>query len=223
MAREQPELVSLNNPMSLRKEKAARLKIQVLDYTLKLIGKRPFEDLYVEDLCEKVKISKVTLFKYFPAKEDILLYYFRVWCLQRAVELTQKPKEGMSGIYYLADKLSESFDEHPGIVMSLVAYLSDIKRSPKPFPLKVEEKKLLFKDIDNIQSIEILSIDQMIEKFVLEAIFKKEITKATSTRDITNLFLANLLGGLITAHLNQVSPVKMFFKRNLDLMVRGLT
>lgn len=223
MAREQPEPVSLDNPMSLRKEKAARLKIQVLDYTLKLIGKRPFEDLYVEDLCEKVKISKVTLFKYFPAKEDILLYYFRVWCLQRAVELTQKPKEGMNGIYYLADKLSESFDEHPGIVMSLVAYLSDIKRSPKPFPLKVEEKKLLFKDVDNIQSIEILSLDQMLEKFVLEAIFKKEITKATSTRDITNLFLATLLGGLITAHLNQVSPVKMFFKRNLDLMVRGLT
>lgn len=208
--------------MSLRKEKAARLKIQVLDYTLKLIGKRPFEDLYVEDLCDKVKISKVTLFKYFPAKEDILLYYFRVWCLQRAVELTQKPKEGMNGIYYLADKLSESFDEHPGIVMSLVAYLSDIKRSPKPFPLKVEEKKLLFKDLENIQSIEILSLDQMLEKFVLEAIFKKEITKATSTRDITNLFLATLLGGLITAHLNQVSPIKMFFKRNLDLMVRGL-
>lgn len=209
--------------MSLRKEKAARLKIQVLDYTLKLIGKRPFEDLYVEDLCDKVKISKVTLFKYFPAKEDILLYYFRVWCLQRAVELSQKPKEGMNGIYYLADKLSESFDEHPGIVMSLVAYLSDIKRSPKPFPLKVEEKKLLFKDLENIQSIEILSLDQMLEKFVLEAIFKKEITKATSTRDITNLFLATLLGGLITAHLNQVSPIKMFFKRNLDLMVRGLT
>lgn len=208
--------------MSLRKEKAARLKIQVLDYTLKLIGRRPFEDLYVEDLCEKVKISKVTLFKYFPAKEDILLYYFRVWCLRRAVELNLKPREGMSGIYYLADKLSESFEEHPGIVLSLVAYLSDLKRSPKPFPLKPEEKKLFFKDVEHIQSIEILSFDQMLEKFVLESIFRKEITKATATRDITNLMMATLLGGLITAHLNQVTPIKLFFKRNLDLVFRGL-
>lgn len=220
--KEQHRLSLALSPMSLRKEKAARLKIQVLDFTLKLIGKRPFEDLYVEDLCEKVKISKVTLFKYFPAKEDILLYYFRVWCLQRAVELSQKPKEGLSGIHYLADKLSESFEEHPGIVMSLVAYLSDIKRSPKPFPLKIEEKKFLFQDVENIQSIDILSFDQMIEKFVLESIFRKEITRSTSTRDITNLFMATLLGGLITAHLNQVSPVKLFFKRNLDMIVRGL-
>ena len=52
--------------MSLRKEKAARLKLAVFEQTLKLIGKRPFDDLYVEDICEKVKISKVTFFKYFP-------------------------------------------------------------------------------------------------------------------------------------------------------------
>ena len=59
--------------MSLQKEKAARLKVQVLDHTLKLIEKKSFDDLYVDDLCAKVKISKVTLFKYFPQKEDILL------------------------------------------------------------------------------------------------------------------------------------------------------
>ena len=59
--------------MGLRKEKAARIKVQVLDQTLRLIGKKSFDDLYIEDLCAKVKISKVTLFKYFPQKEDILL------------------------------------------------------------------------------------------------------------------------------------------------------
>ena len=81
--------------MSLRKEKAARLKVQVLDQTLKLVGKKSFDDLYVDDICAKVKISKVTLFKYFPQKEDILTYYFRIWCLGRTVELIQKPKEGI--------------------------------------------------------------------------------------------------------------------------------
>ncbi len=93
--------------MSLRKEKAARLKVQVLDHTLKLIGKKSFDDLYVDDLCAKVKISKVTLFKYFPQKEDILLYYFRIWCLTRSTELLVKPREGLQGIYFLFDKLSE--------------------------------------------------------------------------------------------------------------------
>lgn len=208
--------------MSLRKEKAARLKVQVLEHTLKLIGKKAFDDIYVEDICEKVKISKVTFFKYFPQKEDVLLYHFRIWCLGRSVELKQKPKDGLQGVYYLLDKLSEECENHPGLMLSLMGYLSDFKRPPKPFPVKPEEKKLLFPDTEDIISVEILSLDQMLEKFTLEAIFKKEITKSSSTRDITNLFNTILLGSIITAHLNQQSPQKLFFRRNLDNVVKGL-
>src|SRR5204863_6155300 len=161
--------------MSLRKEKAARLKIQVLDHTLKLIGKKSFDDLYVDDICDKVKISKVTLFKYFPQKEDILLYYFRIWCLKRALELRDKPKEGLAGITFLFDKLSEDAEMHPGIILSLFAYLADLKRTPRPFPVKAEEKKLLSPTENEIMTIEIQSVDQMFEKLSLEAICKKEI------------------------------------------------
>lgn len=208
--------------MSLRKEKAARLKVQVLEHTLKLVGKKAFDDIYVEDICEKVKISKVTFFKYFPQKEDVLLYHFRIWCLGRSVELKQKPKEGMQGVYYLLDKLSEECDNHPGLMLSLIGYLSDFKRPPKPFPVKPEEKKLLFPDIEDVSNVEILSLDQMLEKFTLEAIFRKEITKSSSTRDITNLFMTLFLGSIITAHINQQSPQKIFFRRNLDNLVKGL-
>lgn len=207
--------------MSLRKEKAARLKLAVLEQTLKLIGKKPFDDLYVEDICEKVKISKVTLFKYFPAKEDILAYYFRIWCLRRVVELREKPKEGLQGVFYLFDKLCEDAEYHPGIILSLLAYLTNPKRSPKPFPVKAEEKLLLFPAVDDVQSIEIQSVDQMFEKFVLEAIFKKEI-KATSTRDVTNLLSSLFYGAIVTSHLLQVSPLKIFFRRQVELAMKGM-
>src|SRR4051812_45596248 len=199
--------------MSLRKEKAARLKVQVLEHTLKLVGKKAFDDIYVEDICEKVKISKVTFFKYFPQKEDVLLYHFRIWCLGRSVELKQKPKEGMLGVYFLLDKLSEECETHPGLMLSLIGYLADSKRPPKPFPVKPEEKKLLFQETDDISAVDILSLDQMLEKFTLEAIFRKEITKTSSTRDITNLFNTIFLGSIITAHTSQLSPLKLFFRR----------
>lgn len=208
--------------MSLRKEKAARLKVHILDNTLKLIGKRPFEDLYVDDLCARVKVSKVTFFKYFPQKEDLLLYYFRVWCLDRAVELSAKPKEGLQGIYYLSDKLSEECEKHPGMMLSLLGYLADAKRSLKPFPVKAEEKAILYPQIDTIQSLEIQSLDQMLEKFTLEAIFRREFTKSSSTRDITNLLLTTLLGSIVAGHINQISPLKFFFRKNLDLILKGL-
>ncbi len=208
--------------MSLRKEKAARLKLAVLEQTLKLIGKRPFDDLYVEDICEKVKISKVTFFKYFPTKEDILSYYFRIWCLRRAVELKEKPKEGLQGIFYLFDRLSDDIELHPGIILSLIAYLSNPKRPLKPFPVKPEEKKLLYPSMTEVQSIEINSVDQMFEKFALEAIFKKEITKATSTRDVTNLLSSVFYGSIVTSHLLQISPLKIFLRRHVELALKGL-
>lgn len=208
--------------MTLRKEKAARLKLAVLENTIKLIGSKPFADLHVEEICRKTKISKVTLFKYFPQKEDIVLYFFRVWCLRRAVELRDKSREGLAGVYHLFDKLSEDFERNPGIMLTLVAYLADMKRSPKPFPLKVEEKTLLFPEIKDIHSVEIQSVDQMIEKFSLEAIFKKEITKTTATRDITNHLLSLFYGSIVTVNINQISPVKNFLRKNLDLFVKGL-
>jgi AcrR family transcriptional regulator len=209
--------------MSLRKEKAARLKVQVLEHTLKLIGKKAFEDIYVEDICEKVKISKVTFFKYFPQKEDVLLYHFRIWCLGRSVELKQKPREGMQGIFFLLDKLSDECENHPGLMLSLVGYLADSKRPPKPFTVKPEEKKLFFPEVEDIQGIEILSMDQMLEKFSLEAIMKKEITKTSSTRDITNLLMTIFLGSIVSAHLSQQSPLKLYFRRNLDNLIKGLS
>lgn len=208
--------------MSLRKEKAARLKLSVLDHTLKLIGKRPFDDIYVEEICARVKISKVTLFKYFPQKEDILLYYFRLWCLRRAVELREKPREGIAGITYLFDKLAEDCENHPGIILSLFGYLADLKRPPKPFPVKPEEKKLLFTEIQDIHLVEIQSVDQMFEQFALEAIFKKEITKSASTRDLTNLLSTLFYGSVVTAHIQQLNPIKFFFRRNVEMMLKGL-
>lgn len=208
--------------MSLRKEKAARLKLAVLDQTLKLIGKKPYDDLYVEDICAKVKISKVTLFKYFPTKEDILAYYLRIWCLRRVVELKDKPREGLQGVYYLFDKLSEDMETYPGIILSLVAYLANPKRPVKPFPVKAEEKRLLYPGEADIQNLDILSMDQLFEKFALEAIFRKEITKTASTRDLTNLLITIFYGSVLTAQINQISPLRIFMRRNVESLLKGL-
>lgn len=211
----------INNAMSLRKEKAARLKLSILENTIRLVGRKSFDDLRVDEICAKTKISKVTLFNYFPQKEDILLYYFRIWCLRRAVELKEKPREGIKGIYFLFEQLGEDCDKNPGIMLSLFSYLSDLKRTMRPFPVKVEEKILLFPGVVDIQLIDIQSINQMLEKFVLEAIFKKEITKTSATQDLTALLNVVFYGSTVTAHINQISPLRYFFRKNVELVLRG--
>ncbi len=208
--------------MSLRKEKSARLKVHILEQVLKHIGKKSFDDLYVDDICEKVKISKVTFFKYFPQKEDVLMYYLRVWCLHRAIELNDKPKEGLQGIYYLFERMADEFEQRPGVLLSMVGYLADMKRAIKPFPIKAEEKLLLYPNTPDVQQVEVQSLEQMLERFTLEAVFKKEITRTTATRDVTNLLLATLLGSIITTHIAQINTTRVFFRRNIDWILKGL-
>lgn len=206
----------------IRSVKSARIKLEVLKETKALIGKGSFKDLYVAELCKKVKISKVTLFKYFPQKEDILLYYLRIWCLDLAVALKNDPREGLKGIYYLTDELSEEYEKRPGLILSLLGYIATIERITKPFTVKVEERKLLYPNADDLENIEIKSIEQFLEGFILEAIFKGEITKRGDTNDIMNLVLSQIYGIILTAHQHRISPIKLYFRRNIDALITGL-
>ncbi len=201
--------------------KAAQFKINILKTSLKLIGKKSFDDLYVDAICEKVGISKVTFFKYFPQKDDIVLYYLRVWLFDRAMELAKSPREGIEGIYYLKDKFAESYVKYPGIVLGLISHLTRFQQPPAPFSLKPVERQLLYPG-EEIDKVSILSLNQLLENFVLEAIFKKEITRQTDTREIANLLLSVIYGSLITAHLHRIGSFKVFVTRNLDIAIKGL-
>ena len=207
---------------SLRDVKSAKLKLAVLSTTKELIGNKSFKDLYVLDVCKKVNVSKVTLFKYFPQKEDILLYYLRIWCFQFAVSIRKNHVEGVAGIHYLTDRIADEYTRYPGIWMNLIGYLASMNNIAKPFPVKEEERKLLFPDNEEFKSVEIRSIEQILEGFLLEAIFKGEITKNANTSDLRDLMMSLIYGIMLTAHTHSSMPAKLYFRNNIDIVLRGL-
>lgn len=208
--------------VGVREKKSAKIKLNILHASTQLLGKRSFTELYVDEICERVGISKVTFFKYFPQKDDILLYYLRVWCLDRAVELYHNPKEGIDGIRYMFDKMADTFERNPGLVLNLISYFTSLRRPPSPFPLKLVERQMLYSREENLKKIQILSIPQMMEKFLLEAIFKKQITLSSDTKELAHAFLTVLYGSVVTAHMEQLSPIGGFFRRNIDILLKGL-
>lgn len=209
--------------VGVRAKKSARIKVEILIASTQLVGKKSFTELYVDDICDRVGISKVTFFKYFPQKDDILLYFLRTWCLDRAVDLYHNPKEGIDGILYLFDKVAETFERNPGLMLSLISYFTSLTRPPSPFPLKSVERRILYPNEPDLDQIQIMSIPQMMEKFLLEAIFKKQITLSSHTKELANLFITVLYGSIVTAHLEQISPIKVLFRRNIDNLLKGLS
>jgi AcrR family transcriptional regulator len=211
-----------STPSPLRESKASKIKLSILQTTLDLIGNNSFDKVHVNQICEIVDISKVTFFKYFSQKEDILLYYLRVWCFHRCVELSVEHKQGIDGIRFLFDMVCQSYERTPGIFLGLISYLSRHDMPIRPFPLKGIERQMLYPEVENISEIDTLSLDQLFENFLLEAIFIKEITRTGDTKQMVQLLDSVLYGTIMTAHIRQLEHPSILFRNNLDTMLESL-
>lgn len=206
--------------MTHREEKSAKLKYTILQNTIELAQKKTFKDIHVQEICKQCKISKVTFFKYFPQKEDVLLFYFKIWSIKCAIDLSRNHKEGLDAIYYIFEQIGKEYDRHKNLILALVSYLSSMERPIASFPVKTVERKLFFPDSSDIQ-LDMTSLHQMMEKCLLEAIFKKQITKVADTTELTNVFTTLFYGNILTAHLRQ-KPLKMVNHHSFNDLVRGL-
>ncbi|GLW97108.1 TetR family transcriptional regulator [Microtetraspora sp. NBRC 16547] len=58
----------------LREDKKRRTRQAIADVALRLFAERGFEAVTVNEIAEAAGVAKVTLFKYFPAKESLVLH-----------------------------------------------------------------------------------------------------------------------------------------------------
>jgi len=208
--------------VATRDQKSAQIKTSVYKAFIAMASNSSYEEVHVKHICEKVNISKVTFFKYFHQKEEVLSHFFRVWCLHRAIEYKQTPLSGQEAINHLFAKMSDTYLKFPGVSSCFVNYISSFKIPPKPVILTVLERKALFPKIPDVESLEIISIQQMIENFVLEAIFNNEIGKSSDVKGITNLLLSLLFGTSFVASLRNIVHPKLFYRKNLTLIFDSL-
>lgn len=206
--------------MTHREEKSAKLKLIILQKSIELSQQKTFKNIYVQEICEKCKISKVTFFKYFPQKEDVLLFYFRIWSIRCALDLAKSPKEGLDAIYFIFEQIGKEYDNNKNLILALVSYLSSMERPKSTFPINLEERRLFFPDSKDVD-VDMTSLHQMMEKYLLEAIFKKQITKISDTTELTNLFITLFYGNIMTAHLRQ-KPIRMVLYHSFNDILSGI-
>jgi AcrR family transcriptional regulator len=60
-------------PPSLRERKRAAAKAKVVDVAIALFEQRGFNAVSVAEICEAADVAQRSFFRYFPAKEDLLL------------------------------------------------------------------------------------------------------------------------------------------------------
>ncbi|GAA5041322.1 hypothetical protein GCM10011506_42910 [Marivirga lumbricoides] len=203
---------------SVRDRKAAKLKLLILSHTKELLVRKNFNDIHVTEICKSVGISKVTFFRYFPQKEDILLYGMRIWAFETSIKIKDKALEGLKAVTFIFERYGELCEKYNSMVLHLIKYYAVAETVLKPISIKKAEKTLLYPQNADIQNFEVLAFDKLLEKHLLEAIFKTEVTRSSDVNDMVRMLLTITYGSILVAKMKQL-PVKALLKKNITAVL----
>ncbi|WP_079914077.1 TetR/AcrR family transcriptional regulator [Paenibacillus sp. 32352] len=208
------------NAIPLRELKKARAKLALYEACLELIGEKSFREVYLEDICRKAEISKVTFFKFFPQKEDVLVYYMRVWLTDRMIELAEKPKRGFAALRHIFADVAERSKKWPGLMLSLISFLSEMKMHPCMPELSEAEIYLLFPEHREIGRQD-PNLFELFRQFVEEAHADGELREGITPGMAVQMAFTIFYGAFLTAHLYRSNDVMGVYEAHLKLLMRS--
>jgi AcrR family transcriptional regulator len=160
-------VAGLDNNFTLRDRKKIQTMVSILDAFLTSLEHLSFHEINVEDVCRQADISKMTFFRYFNSKEEVLDYFVLRWCFQRSVEIQQQAYRGQEGIRHVFQSASE-IPNATKILVALLQYYSKLKEPPLKKDLTDYERYLISgNQMDHIQ-VQILSLRDIFTHYVKE-------------------------------------------------------
>ena len=208
--------------INLRDRKKARIKYNILEVALELIGRGSLEELYVEEICKRAEISRVTFFKYFNRKEDILIYFMRVWCFHLAVEQRQDPLSGIAAIRRMYQRAGD-YADRPGIILSLIGFIANLSAPPTPVELSPAERLLHYPDTPEVLTVQIAPLGEMFTRHVEEARESGELKKDVNTPELVRALIGIFYGAALVAHTEGGQDPTGYYSSHLELVLASLT
>jgi AcrR family transcriptional regulator len=197
---------------SKRDQNAAQIKYKTLEYVLNESKRRNFEDIQVVEICRYVGISKVTFFKYFTRKEDLLLYYKSIFTLKLIILLTKKGEEGMAALSIIVQQFAQEYTTRPSMILGLIHYFTNSVKYVSPMRVKLAERALFFPEAETL-SYEMISFDELVEQQTLDVVFKKQSTLSANSRQLSEVFLSTLYGAILLCRMkNSDNPSPFLFQ-----------
>lgn len=185
----------------LRQIKFVKTRTSVLKATTKLLKEKDFEQITIDDICQRSQISRGTFFNYFPQKNYIFYYYLRIFTIKVAKRM-ENWDEGM-GFREQIETIFRWFDEesqYPNFVSSYVQYLLNHEKD-HDMKLTAAEFVYFFTGIEDEEAYlyyNNLTIEKMIKDLCKKARIKGELTDQIEDEQMAKVILAFLVAPFIT-------------------------
>jgi len=206
-----------NTDIPLRELKKARTKLALYEAFLSLIGDKMFHELMLEDICRHAEVSRVTFFKFFQQKEDLLVYFMRIWLTERVIEIEVGKKRGFDAVRHILRSVAEQAKKQRGVMPSLISFLVEMNMHPRMPVLSEAEVRLLFVEHEELGA-QSPDMYQMFHQFMVEANaegqLKQDVTVELAIQSLFTIFY----GAFLTANLYGSTEIETFYENHLQLI-----
>lgn len=204
-----------------RTQNAALIRYKVVDYVINSCRTKSFDSIHVTDICEASDISKVTFFKYFDKKEDVLLLYKTILNYEICIDAKKKDLHSFDGLNAILDRFVLLLRKTPSIAEGIITTLLNTKPPILPVILSESDKATFFSELSE-ENFNILPFWDLVEGYMLEAILNKDISRHANASDLTALFISTLYGAIVTSHIKHPDQQPIYFNNVMKAWMRGL-
>ncbi len=115
--------------LSLREKKFACVRLAILSAVLRLTKERSLADISVREICELAQVAPATFFNYFPSKEDVLVYYMRLWSIPITLQCRAVAVQGtvLDAIAAVFDYTARETEQNPRLMFEIIAIIAHAK------------------------------------------------------------------------------------------------
>jgi AcrR family transcriptional regulator len=210
--------------LPLREKKFARVRLAILGAVVQLTKERPLADIAVREICELAQVAPATFFNYFPSKEDVLVYYMRLWSIPvtlqcRAVAAQRTAFDAVMAVF---DHTAREMEQVPRLMFEMIAYIAQAQEPPQPPSISRAERLLAFPDLPGAGEVEPQSLDELFTALLQQARRTGELSPSIHIEAVA-LLLKTIFYGVPLATRREGSPtVRRAYHAVLNVLLAGL-
>ncbi len=213
------EGVGLSLP--LREKKFARVRLAILSAILQLTQERSLAEISVREICEVAQVAPATFFNYFPSKEDVLVYYMRLWSIPvtlqcRAVAAQRTVLDAIVAVFYFS---ANEMEHYPRLMFEFIAYIAHATEPPHAQSLTRAERLLAFPNLPGAEDVEPQSIDELFKAQLKQAVGTGELSSSLSIEAAALLLKTIFYGVPLATRHEGVHTIRRAYRVALEVLL----